>query len=98
MLDGAAAGLILVAAATDAGLSLFAVEAAADGLARAVLPTLDQTRQLARLEFVGVTGGLIGSPGDGAAVLDRVLDVAAVALAASPGSKAGPHRCPSGGT
>jgi alkylation response protein AidB-like acyl-CoA dehydrogenase len=82
VLDGATAGLILVAAATDAGLSLFAVEGDADGLSRVALPALDQTRQLARLEFAGVTGALIGSPGDGAAVLDRALDVAAVALAA----------------
>ena len=82
VLDGATAGLILVVAATDAGLSLFAVTADADGLARAALPALDQTRQLARLEFAGVTGRLIGSPGDGAAALDRALDVAAVALAA----------------
>ena len=82
VLDGATAGLILVVAATDAGLSLFAAEGDAAGLARAVLPTLDQTRQLARLEFAGVTGRLIGSPGDGAAVLDRALDVAAIALAA----------------
>ena len=54
----------------------------ATGLSRAALPALDQTRQLARLEFAGVTGRLIGSPGDGAAALDRALDVAAVALAA----------------
>jgi alkylation response protein AidB-like acyl-CoA dehydrogenase len=82
VLDGATAGLILVAAATDAGLSLFAVTADAAGLSRAALPALDQTRQLARLEFAGVTGRLIGSPGDGAAALDRALDVAAIALAA----------------
>jgi alkylation response protein AidB-like acyl-CoA dehydrogenase len=82
VLDGATAGLILVVAATDTGLSLFAVTADADGLSRAALPALDQTRQLARLEFAGVTGRLIGSPGDGAAALDRALDVAAVALAA----------------
>ena len=81
VLDGATAGLILVAAATDAGLSLFAVTADAAGLSRAALPALDQTRQLARLEFAGVTARLIGSPGDGAAALDRALDVAAVALA-----------------
>ena len=80
VLDGATAGLILVVAATDAGLSLFAVEG--DAVARTALPALDQTRQLARLEFAGVTGRLIGSPGDGAAVLDRALDVAAIALAA----------------
>ena len=95
VLDGTTAGLILVAAATDAGLSLFAVKGDSEegmgrrvggggpaGLGRTALPALDQTRQLARLEFAGVTGRLIGSPGDGAAVLDRVLDVAAIALAA----------------
>jgi alkylation response protein AidB-like acyl-CoA dehydrogenase len=82
VLDGATAGLILVVAATDAGLSLFAVQADADGLSRVTLPTMDQTRKLARLEFAGTPARLIGSPGDAAAVMDRVLDVAAIALAA----------------
>jgi alkylation response protein AidB-like acyl-CoA dehydrogenase len=82
VLDGGSAGLILVLAVADGGLSLFAVEAGALGLRRTVLPTLDQTRKLARLEFDGVPGRLIGSPGDAAAVMDRVLDVAAIALAA----------------
>src|SRR6266568_5236019 len=82
VLDGHTAGLLLVAAATDAGLSLFAVPADAAGLTRTALPALDQTRKLARLEFAGVTGTLIGSPGDAVAVLDRTLDVAAIALAA----------------
>jgi alkylation response protein AidB-like acyl-CoA dehydrogenase len=82
VLDGGTVGLVLVVAAADAGLSLFAVDSTAAGLGRATLPTLDQTRRLARLEFAGVTGRLIGSPGDAAAVLDRTLDVAAVALAA----------------
>ena len=58
------------------------MEAGAPGLGRTALPTLDQTRKLARLEFDGVAGRLIGSPGDAAAVLDRALDVAAIALAA----------------
>ncbi|MGH3279330.1 MAG: acyl-CoA dehydrogenase family protein [Trebonia sp.] len=82
VLDGGTAGLILVAAGTDAGLSLFAVEASAAGLTRAALPALDQTRQLGRLELSGVTGRLIGSPGDAGTVLDRTLDTAAIALAA----------------
>ena len=82
VLDGATAGLILVAAATDAGLSLFAVESGAAGLTATVLPALDQTRKLGRLEFAGVTGRLIGSPGDAAAALERTLDIAAIALAA----------------
>jgi alkylation response protein AidB-like acyl-CoA dehydrogenase len=82
VLDGGSAGLILVLARADGALSLFAVEAGAPGLGIAVLPTLDQTRKLARLEFDGVPARLIGSPGDAAAVMDRVLDLAAVALAA----------------
>ena len=82
VLDGQSAGLLLVVASTTAGLSLFAVDAAADGLTKTVLPALDQTRKLARLEFSDVPGRLIGSPGDAAAVLDRTLDVAAIALAA----------------
>lgn len=86
VLDGAAAGLILVVARTDAGLSLFAVEAGPGsvpgGLSRTVLPALDQTRKLGRLEFAGVAARMIGAPGDAAAVLDQTLDVAAIALAA----------------
>jgi alkylation response protein AidB-like acyl-CoA dehydrogenase len=82
VLDGHSAGLVLVAAATDAGLSLFAAQAGAAGLTAAALPTLDQTRKLARLEFAAVPARLIGAAGDGAAVLQRVLDIAAIALAA----------------
>jgi alkylation response protein AidB-like acyl-CoA dehydrogenase len=82
VLDGHTAGVVLVMARTGAGLSVFAVDAGADGLRRTVLPTLDQTRKLARLEFAAVPATLIGAPGDGAAALARTLDVAAIALAA----------------
>jgi alkylation response protein AidB-like acyl-CoA dehydrogenase len=82
VLDGSTASLILVAGAADGGLSLFAVDGAAAGLSRKPLAALDQTRKLARLEFGSVSGRLIGSPGDGAALLAKVLDVAAIALAA----------------
>ena len=82
VLDGHAADLILVVAATGSGLSLFAVDPGSAGLDRRVLPTLDQTRKLARLEFHSVAGRLIGAPGEAAAVLARTLDVAAIALAA----------------
>ncbi|MGH3275475.1 MAG: acyl-CoA dehydrogenase family protein [Streptosporangiaceae bacterium] len=82
VLDGAAAGLILAFAVTTDGLSLFAVGAGAAGLTVTSLPVLDQTRSLARLAFAGVPARLIGPAGSGTAVLDRVLDVAAVALAA----------------
>ncbi len=82
VLDGHTAGLILVIARTGDGLSLFAVPGDASGLTRTALPTLDQTRKLARLEFASVPATLIGSVGDGAAVLSHTLDVAAIAQAA----------------
>jgi len=82
VLDGHTADLILVVAASGPGLSLFAVDAGTAGLGRRMLPTLDQTRKLARLEFDAVPGRLIGGPGEAGVVLDRTLDVAAIALAA----------------
>jgi alkylation response protein AidB-like acyl-CoA dehydrogenase len=88
VLDGHGADLILAVAVTDAdssgpaALSLFAVDGGASGLGRRVLPTLDQTRRLARCEFSDVPARLIGSPGAGRAVLEHTLDVAAIALAA----------------
>lgn len=82
VLDGHTAGLILVAGRAGGELSLFAVAGDAAGLTRSVLPTLDQTRKLARLEFASVPATLIGAPGDAGAVLDRTLDIAAIALAA----------------
>jgi alkylation response protein AidB-like acyl-CoA dehydrogenase len=80
VLDGHTADLILVVARAGSGLALFAVQPGAQGLVRRGLPTLDQTRKLARLEFGSVPARLID--GDGAAVLARTLDVAAIALAA----------------
>ncbi len=82
VLDGHTAGLILVVGRTQAGLSLFALPGDADGLTRTPLPTLDQTRKLARLDFAGVPATLIGTDGAGQAVLSRTLDIAAIAQAA----------------
>ena len=82
VLDGYAATLLLVVGRTDAGLSLFAVSGSAAGLRRVPLAALDQTRKLARCEFSAVAARLIGAPGDGAAILAKVLDIAAIALAA----------------
>jgi alkylation response protein AidB-like acyl-CoA dehydrogenase len=82
VLDGHTASLILVVARAEDGLGLFAVDGRAKGLSRTALPTLDQTRKLALLDFASVPATLIGSPRDGAAVLGRVLDIAAIAQAA----------------
>lgn len=82
VLDGHTADLVLVAARTDAGVSLFAVEGGADGVTRTPLATMDQTRKQAKVELAGTPARLIGTDGGGWAVLERVLDLAAVALAA----------------
>jgi len=82
VLDGHTADLIIVAAKTGAGTSLFTVAGDASGLTREALPTMDQTRKQARLTFDGTPAQLLGTDGGGWATLERVLDLAVVALAA----------------
>jgi alkylation response protein AidB-like acyl-CoA dehydrogenase len=82
VLDGHTASLIIVAARTAAGVSLFAVEGDAAGLTRTALSTMDQTRKQAKLEFAGTPAKLIGTDGGGWTVLSKVLDLVAVGLAA----------------
>jgi len=82
VLDGHTANLIVVAAKTGDGVSLFTVAGDADGLTRTPLATMDQTRKQARLEFSDTPAKLLGTEGEGWPVLSRVLDLAAVALAA----------------
>ncbi len=82
VLDGHTAGLILVGAKTEAGLSLFAVESSASGLTRTPLSTMDQTRKQARLEFDKTPATLVGTDGGAAAGLEKTLQLACVALAA----------------
>ena len=74
VLDGAVAGLVLVA--TDE--SLFAVAADAPGMTRIPLATLDQTRRLAAITFTDTPATPVGP----AAGLAKALDRAAIALAA----------------
>ena len=82
VLDGHTADLIVVAARTGDGVSLFTVDKDADGLTRTPLATMDQTRKQARLEFDSTPASLLGAAGEGWKTLERVLDLAAVALAA----------------
>jgi alkylation response protein AidB-like acyl-CoA dehydrogenase len=82
VLDGHVANLIIVAARTAAGVSLFAVQGDAPGLTRTPLPTMDQTRKQARLEFSDTPAALIGTDGGAEPGLTKTLDLAAVALAA----------------
>ncbi|MCX4563633.1 acyl-CoA/acyl-ACP dehydrogenase [Streptomyces phaeochromogenes] len=82
VLDGHLADLLLVAARTPSGVSLFAVESGAPGLARTPLPTLDQTRRQARVEFTNTPARLLGPEGAAWAALERTLAAASVLLAA----------------
>ena len=82
VLDGAQAGLLIVAAKSDAGVSLFAVDPNGSGVTRTNLATMDQTRKQAKIELADAPATLIGTEGAGWGTLERVLDLAAVALAA----------------
>jgi alkylation response protein AidB-like acyl-CoA dehydrogenase len=82
VIDGHTANLLIVAARTGAGVSLFAVEGDAAGLTRTALSTMDQTRKQAKIEFASTPATLIGAEGKGWDILSTVLDLAAVGLAA----------------
>jgi alkylation response protein AidB-like acyl-CoA dehydrogenase len=57
------------------------VAAAAEGLVRTGLDTLDATRKQARVELGNTPARLIGTAGAGADLLDHVMDIAAIGLA-----------------
>ncbi|WP_245718566.1 acyl-CoA dehydrogenase family protein [Nocardia miyunensis] len=91
VLDGATAGLLLVTARTGAATgdgdrvgaqrSLFAVAADAPGLTRTPLPVMDLTRRQAELVLQNTPARLVGAEGGADAVLEHVLQLAAIALA-----------------
>ena len=82
VLDGNTAEIILVAAQTANGVSLFSVNAEAEGLTKTSLATMDQTRKQSKIDFSGTPATLIGEEGKGWDILSTVLDLAAVGLAA----------------
>jgi alkylation response protein AidB-like acyl-CoA dehydrogenase len=82
VLDGHIADLVLVAARTGAGVSVFAVEKGAAGFTSKALSTMDQTRKQAKLSFESTPARLVGIDGAGWASVSKMLDLAAVALAA----------------
>jgi alkylation response protein AidB-like acyl-CoA dehydrogenase len=90
VLDGHTADLLVVAARSEGssgaeGVSLFVVPGSTDGLKRAWLPTMDQTRRLASVELGDVTvpaDALLAEEGRGWELCERTLDLARIALAA----------------
>ena len=81
VLDGAQAGLIIVAARNAAGVSLFAAESGAQGLSVEPLEPMDQTRRLASVGFDETPAVLLGDDGGGWETLRGVYDRALAALA-----------------
>ena len=84
VLDGHTADTLVVAARGTAGLDLYLVAASDPGVAARRLETMDMTRKQAQVDFDGVRLSAeqrLGQPGSGEATLDRVHDLAAVALA-----------------
>lgn len=89
VLDGHGADLLIIAARLPgtvgkAGISLFAVDADHPGIERQMLPTMDQTRRQARIRLNGayLDGQcLLGEFGAGWPHLERVLQLACIALA-----------------
>jgi alkylation response protein AidB-like acyl-CoA dehydrogenase len=79
--DGDVADFAVVAAHADEGLSLFVVNLAVPGVTRTTLSTVDPTRSHARLTFDGAVAEPLGPAGAGVALLERLLDRAAVLVA-----------------
>ncbi|MDG9724467.1 acyl-CoA dehydrogenase family protein [Streptomyces sp. DH41] len=82
VLDWPGADVLLVAARTAAGVSLFEVAVDAPGAHRTPVVTMDATRNQARWVLDGAEGRLIGVDGDGERTLARVRDLGCAALAA----------------
>ncbi|MFI8257453.1 acyl-CoA dehydrogenase family protein [Streptomyces filamentosus] len=82
VLDGIRADVLLVAARTPAGPSLFAVRPDAPGVRHEETVPMDTTRPQSRLLLADAPARLVGTDGDAARVLAEVLDHACTALAA----------------
>ncbi len=78
VLDGHTADWAIVAARTEEGLGSFLLEEPSAQL----VPSLDVTRKVSRLELGGRRARRIGPPGDQSALWRRIADDAAVALCA----------------
>jgi alkylation response protein AidB-like acyl-CoA dehydrogenase len=97
--DGHAADLLIVAArdagsSGEGGVRLLIVPADAPGVERRSLPTMDQTRRQAEVHFHDVrapASNLIGGEGDGWRILEKVVQLAAIALSAE--QVGGAQRC-----
>ncbi len=78
--DGDVADFAVVAAQGDGGLSLVIVDLDGDGVTRKSVGSFDPSRSLAQIEFAGAPASLLGEAGAGEALVEKVLDRAAVLI------------------
>jgi acyl-CoA dehydrogenase len=78
--DGDIADFAVVAAQGDGGLSLVLVDLDAVGVTRSAVGSFDPSRSLAKIEFDGAAGTLLGEAGQGGELAEKVLDRAAVLI------------------
>jgi alkylation response protein AidB-like acyl-CoA dehydrogenase len=82
VIDGHTADLLIVAAQAADGIGWFLVEGDAEGVARTLLPTMDETRKLANVDLSEVTVPEHARlPLGDAAAMRRLNEILAVALA-----------------
>ena len=88
--DGHSAQLLVVAAREEgssgtSGISLFIVPADSQGITREWLPTMDQTRkqgQIVMVDAVVASESVMNQPGNAWSLLERIIGLATVAVAA----------------
>ncbi len=81
VLDGEAADLAIVAAQGPQGPTLVVVDLNGSGVTRQALESFDPSRPLARLTFDRAAAQVLGTPGQGAALAEKLIDRAAVLFA-----------------
>ena len=79
--DGMAADRAIVLAADDAGLSLYLVDLATQGVSRRPVSTIDPTRGSAQIDFAEAPVERLGSAGQGLELLQAIQERGAILLA-----------------
>ena len=81
VVDGDVADFAVVAARNGRGVSLYLTDLHAAGVGRSSFKTVDPTRSVAKITFANTPAEPLGEPGAGWALIERVLDRAAVLVA-----------------
>jgi alkylation response protein AidB-like acyl-CoA dehydrogenase len=79
--DGAIADFAIVVARGDGGIGLYYVDLKSGGAAPQTLQTIDPSRNQARIDLTGRTAERLGGAGEAWAIVERVLERAAILVA-----------------